>query len=390
MDIRKKNIHLLYAIAFLQGMVFYGPIATLYRRAQGLSVFDITLIESISLFFIIAFEVPWGYIADKIGYKKTIVICNTLYFISKIVFWKADSFLSFLSERLILSLVISGLSGCDSAFLYLCAGEKESQRTFGIYEAMTTAGLIFASTIFSAVIKSDYKMSALLTVISYATAMIFSLFLADVKPQTSGTVQLNINIKFIISSFIQNKSFIMLLLAASLLAESNQTITVFLSQLQYVRSGISPSFMGYIHILVTLSGLVSAFSFRLTGLIGEVLTSKILFCTSGIACILMALFPSPVISVFSVIVLRLTSSMFVPIRMDIQNRQINISGRATMLSVYSIIMNMTAVVTNLIFGKITDIGVEYAMAAGGVFCLAGLGIYSTWQSHQSIKHYSSL
>ena len=45
----KKNLILMYCIAFLQGMVFYGPIATLYRQAQGLSVFDITLIESLCL-----------------------------------------------------------------------------------------------------------------------------------------------------------------------------------------------------------------------------------------------------------------------------------------------------------------------------------------------------
>ena len=35
----KRNIYLMYAIAFLQGMVFYGPVATLYRQAQGVSVF---------------------------------------------------------------------------------------------------------------------------------------------------------------------------------------------------------------------------------------------------------------------------------------------------------------------------------------------------------------
>lgn len=31
-------------MAFLQGMVFYGPIATLYRQTRGVSVFQITLI----------------------------------------------------------------------------------------------------------------------------------------------------------------------------------------------------------------------------------------------------------------------------------------------------------------------------------------------------------
>ena len=155
MDNRKINIRLLYAIALLQGLVFYGPIATLYRQAQGLSVFDITLIESISLIVMIVFEVPWGYVSDKIGYKKTIIICNILYFISKIVFWKADGFFLFLVERLILSIVLSGLSGCDSAYLYLSVNEKDSQKVFGIYEAMSTTGLICASVIFSVIIRND-------------------------------------------------------------------------------------------------------------------------------------------------------------------------------------------------------------------------------------------
>jgi len=53
-----RNIRLMYAIALLQGMVFYGPIATLYRQAAGVSVFQITLIESISLALALALEVP--------------------------------------------------------------------------------------------------------------------------------------------------------------------------------------------------------------------------------------------------------------------------------------------------------------------------------------------
>lgn len=35
----KRNLTVMYAISFLQGMVFYGPIAALYRQAQGVSVF---------------------------------------------------------------------------------------------------------------------------------------------------------------------------------------------------------------------------------------------------------------------------------------------------------------------------------------------------------------
>ena len=92
----KRNLWIMYAIALLQGMVFYGPIATLYRQAHGLTIFQITLIESISLALLILLEIPWGIIADKIGCRHTIIFCSALYLISKIIFWKADGFAGFL------------------------------------------------------------------------------------------------------------------------------------------------------------------------------------------------------------------------------------------------------------------------------------------------------
>lgn len=93
----KRNLWIMYAIALLQGMVFYGPIATLYRQAHGLTIFQITLIESISLALLILLEIPWGIIADKIGCRHTIIFCSALYLISKIIFWKADGFAGFLT-----------------------------------------------------------------------------------------------------------------------------------------------------------------------------------------------------------------------------------------------------------------------------------------------------
>ena len=63
----KRNIALLYGISLLQGMVFYGPISTLYRQVQGVSIFQILLIESISYALCIVLEVPWGVVADRIG-----------------------------------------------------------------------------------------------------------------------------------------------------------------------------------------------------------------------------------------------------------------------------------------------------------------------------------
>jgi len=71
----KRNLYFMYAISFFQGMVFYSSIATLYRQAAGLSIFQITMIESISLVLSFAFEIPWGVLADRIGYRLTMIVC---------------------------------------------------------------------------------------------------------------------------------------------------------------------------------------------------------------------------------------------------------------------------------------------------------------------------
>lgn len=56
----KKNIVLMLLLGFLQAMVFYAPIATLYRQAQGITLSQITIIESICLALCLLLELPWG------------------------------------------------------------------------------------------------------------------------------------------------------------------------------------------------------------------------------------------------------------------------------------------------------------------------------------------
>jgi hypothetical protein len=79
------------------------------------------------------------------------------------------------------------------------------------------------------------------------------------------------------------------------------------------------------------------------------------------------------------VLLRISAAVFVPIQMNVQNRQIITANRATMLSVYSIVMDLVAVGTNLTFGKAADSGVNHAMLLGAGFCFAALALYCVWQ-----------
>lgn len=176
----KRNIFLMYAISFFQGMVFYGSVATLYRQACGLTLFQITAIESIFSVVCIALEFPWGVIADRIGYRRTMLFCNLLFFISKIVFWKADTFGAFLCERLILSVVISGLSGVDDTVLFLSCGKQDAQRVFSIHGYFGTLGMVIASGCFSLFFSENFRAAAFWTVVAYALAALLSFGLKEV------------------------------------------------------------------------------------------------------------------------------------------------------------------------------------------------------------------
>ncbi|HWR23464.1 MAG TPA: MFS transporter [Feifaniaceae bacterium] len=375
----KRNIRLMYAVAALQGMVFYAPVATLYRQAQGVSLFEIALIESVSLALMIVLEIPWGMVTDRIGYKKTLVACNVLYFVSKLVFWKASGFLWFLCERLLLSVVLAGLSGCDTAYLFVLGKGQNSHRLFGLYSAMSTAGVLFASAVFSLLIKDDYPLGGLLTAASYGVSMLLSLALQDVRPEEAPRAGVLERVRETACALRQQARFLLFLFAAALLIQTGQTITVFFSQPQYIRSGILPEHMGYLHILVTIAGLFSAKTGALTRRMGESAATKLLFLLAGAACAVGALSETPLPSVASILLIRLCSSLFEPIHMARQNLQVSSGGRAAMLSAYSSMMNIAAIFTNLLFGRASEIHIGYAFALGTVFCLFGFALYAVWE-----------
>lgn len=102
----KRNRVIFYLIFLFEGMVFYSSISTLYRQAAGLSILQITAIESISLVVSFLLELPWGIIADRIGYRRTIILSAIFYLLSKIVFWVASGYWMFLMERVLLSVAI--------------------------------------------------------------------------------------------------------------------------------------------------------------------------------------------------------------------------------------------------------------------------------------------
>ena len=368
----KRNIYLLWGICLLQGMVFYAPVATLYRQAAGLGIFHITLIESISLALAIFLEIPWGWLADRIGYRKTMLSCCFLYFVSKIVFWQAEGFFGFLLERLLLSVVCAGLSGVDSSMLFLSCGEEDSHRVFSIYESLGQFGLLLAAGIYALWVGENYRLAAFLTVLSYGAAALLSLGLREVIPKADGkTTEKSGNLMMVLKKQLTNPGILLLLLAVGFLNESHQTITVFLSQLQYAKAGMNHREISLAYVLTNLVALAGVFSAMLSSRIGKKTMGTGLLLLGALSCLVLGLSDLPVICVIAVILLRLSFSLMQPLHMELQNRQITGKDRATALSINSVVMQSIGISLNLLYGYMAEVRLDSAMFAGAVLCAAG-------------------
>ena len=375
----KRNIRILWGIALLQGMVFYAPVATLYRQAAGLGIFHITVIESISLWLTICLEIPWGWVADRIGYRKTMLSCCGLYFVSKAVFWQAEGFCGFLLERVLLSVVCAGLSGVDSSMLYLSCGEKDSHRAFGIYESLGQVGLLLSAGIYALWVGENYRLAAFLTVLSYGAAAILSLGLQEVSPgsgEQSG--KSSGNIWTVLKGQLGNPRLLIFLIAIGLFNETHQIVTVFLNQLQYVRAGMSHMQISAAYMLVNALALLGVFSARLSNWLGMKLFGAALLGLAAVCCLLLGLFPLPLISVPAVMALRVCYGLMQPMQLELQNRMVTGKDRATALSINAVVLDSLGIFLNLLYGRIAEIRLDLALYLGAALCLTGVLLY--WHS----------
>ena len=346
----------MYIIVFLQGFVFYGPIATLYRQNRNLSLSNMFLIESISMILMIVFEIPWGWFADRFGYKKTLIISNFILFISKIVFYKANSFGMFFLERMLLSISLAGISGCDIAFLYSSVKQEDSEKVFGRYNAFSTGGYLIASSMFSIIVKKSMDNTVFWTIVPYAVAAVITLFLKEVNVEREEKPKFN---QSLIAAF-KNKSIIILVISFALINEVVQVVGVFLNQSQYVRSGINIKYFGILAVVMQIVRLSSIKAYKFSNKLGEDRSIQILYSIITICCITLVLTSNATLSIVSIIFICGSAAIISPIVLDIENKSIITINRATLLSIFAMFGDLTAAGVNVIIGKTADISTSLA------------------------------
>lgn len=370
----KRNLKLMYLIAFLQGLVFYGPVSLIYRTQRGLSISEFFFLEFILLFIIVLTEIPWGYFADKYGYKKTLTISYIIFFLARFSLLFCNTFMGFLFQTILTAIGVSGTSGCDIAFLYKSCNSEESEKVFGRYRAFNSLAFFISSITSFFLINISIESAIVATVVACGLSIITICFTKDVEIEISNNESESI-IKDSFKNIKNVKLMFVFVISTAIISEISYGISVNLGQLHFESIGVDIRFLGYITALSELLAMLSFKTHVISKKFGQVKTLKTMV-SMMLLCVLVLVFTKNIfISIIAVCSLSGLISMISPIVLDIKNKSIS-KNRATILSVYSMIGSLFSAFINIVIGFCADIYLKYAFLA--CFIIMSIGVFGVY------------
>ncbi len=113
-----RSLGLFQAYRFLSTSYLFAPAIPFFFGARGLSVTEITLLNSVYCVTAMLFEVPTGALADRWGRKRAMVLGSLMMAAGCLADWLGHSFAAFAVGEGLLALGMTLTSGADSAYLY--------------------------------------------------------------------------------------------------------------------------------------------------------------------------------------------------------------------------------------------------------------------------------
>lgn len=185
---RKRTIRLYYWFQFTFTLLFWTPIFFEYQKRMGLSDSEIFRIQSIYYAVFCLLELPTGYLADRFGYVRSMVLGSATLVVANLIAATNTSFSGFVLHWVLVALARSFVSGAASAYLYEYLRRTQVHAEFKQIEGNARAYSLFGRIFCFAVI--GYVMAWKVTLPYWLTAgsAFISLGFALLLPTFSGPI----------------------------------------------------------------------------------------------------------------------------------------------------------------------------------------------------------
>lgn len=150
-----KKLHMdpLDLTALCNGLVFFAPVALLVRSTAGVSTEQFFVLQALLSAVVLAAEVPSGWLTDRIGCQRTLVLYQLTNLGAKgllLAAWHLHSLPLFVLEAVVEGLGSSLASGTRSAYLYRTLPPEQYLIRLAQVDNWGTVGFLVSTVVYGA------------------------------------------------------------------------------------------------------------------------------------------------------------------------------------------------------------------------------------------------
>ena len=354
----RKNIIRLYIIKTAKWFMLVMPVIVPFYEFNGLDLQDIMTLKSVYSLSVVLFEIPSGYLADRLGRKNTLIAGAILGTAGYVVYSVSFGFTGFLVAELVLGAGLSMVSGADSALLYDTLSHHNHEKDYTMYEGRVTSVGNFAESAAGllggllALVSLRYPFYAQ-TVVAF-TAIPAALTLWEPARENSGSFVRFRDILLVVRTcFISDPRLRINILFSSIIGAATLSMAWFV-QPYFEFTGIPLSMFGVLWTALNIFlGVVSAFAYRLEHYFGQKRILIIITLIIPLGFIVTALIGS-VWGLAVIFLFYIVRGMATPVLKDYINRLTRSEIRATVLSVRNFSIRIIFAIMAPFAGMLSD------------------------------------
>ena len=364
-------------VCFLNGLVFFAPVALLVRTQAGVSEHIFFLLQALLSGVIFLGEIPTGFITDKIGYRKSLILAQVLLFGARSLLLAAfvsRSLALFVVEAVVEGIAACFTSGTGSAYLYDLYGENGYLVKTAHAENFGTAGFIISTVAYAGIYKiSGMEGLLITTVVANTTAVACSFFL---RSESSKTVIADRKEVQILAVFKNKKAFLFVISLAIF------SIAWLLINFFYVEKlencGLPVELMSLIILIYSAvqmlaEPILEKLSVGKNGKSGRKKLLAVTAVTAGVAFLLFGVIKFRAAVLLLMLILPLLLNLPEYLLMDLENQFVDEaecgSQRAATLSVLNMGVNLVEILTLSASAFLTKIGIQWCFVFVGCFLM---------------------
>ena len=364
-------------VCFLNGLVFFAPVALLVRTQAGVSEHIFFLLQALLSGVIFLGEIPTGFITDKIGYRKSLIWAQVLLFGARSLLLAAfvsRSLALFVVEAVVEGIAACFTSGTGSAYLYALYGENGYLAKTAHAGNFGTAGFIISTVAYAGIYKiSGMEGLLITTVVMDIIAVVCSFYL---RSESSKTIIADRKEVQILAIFKNKKAFLFVISLAIF------SIAWLLINFFYVEKlencGLPVEWMSliilsYSAVQMLAEPILGKLSDGKNGKFSREKLPTVTASTAGVAFLLFGVIKFRAAVLLLMLILPLLLNLPEYLLMDLENQFVDEtecgSQRAATLSVLNMGVNLVEILTLSASAFLTKIGIQCCFVFVGCFLM---------------------